>query len=87
MSVRKIDIADATEPLARYAKKADEGPVVVTSDGQPIAVVIGVENADLETVAMSNHPKFLALIERSRARQEKEGGISSEEIRRLFDTD
>lgn len=43
------------------------------------------ENADLETVMMSNHPGFLALIEGSRARQEKEGGIPSEEIRRLFE--
>lgn len=87
MTVRKVDIAEATEPLARYAKKADEGPVVVTSNGQPIAVVVGVENADLETVVMSNNPKFLELIERSRARQEREGGIPAEEIRRLFDSE
>ena len=56
MSVRKVDIAQATEPLARYAQSADEGPLVVTEDGQPIAVVIGVENADLETVAMATTP-------------------------------
>lgn len=87
MTVRKVDIAKATEPLAQYARQADEGPLVVTANGQPIAVVIGVENADLETVTMSNHPRFLELIERSRARQEKEGGIPSEEIRRLFDAD
>ena len=82
--MRRVDIADATEPLAQYAHSVDEGPVVVVEHGQPIAIVIGVENADLETVTMSNHPKFLELIERSRARQEKEGGIPSDEIRRLF---
>jgi hypothetical protein len=87
MTVRKVDIVDATEPLARYAKTADEGPVVVMSEGQPIAVVIGVENADLETVVLSNHPRFLELIERSRARQEQEGGIPAEEIRRLFEAE
>jgi hypothetical protein len=85
MTVRKLDIEDATEPLAQYAQKVDEGPLVVTAAGQPIAVVIGVENADLETLVMSNHPGFLALIERSRARQEKEGGVPSEEVRRLFE--
>ena len=87
MTVRKVDIADATDPLARYARQAEEGPLVVTANGEPIAVVIGVENADLETVTLSNHPRFLALIERSRARQEKEGGIPSEEIRKLFSAD
>lgn len=85
MTVRKVDIAEATEPLARYAKTADEGPVVVTSNGQPIAVVVGVENADLETVALSNHPQFLEVIERSRTRQEREGGIPSSDVRRLFE--
>jgi hypothetical protein len=33
------------------------------------------ENADLETVSLSNHPDFLEIIERSRARQKEEGGI------------
>jgi len=85
MTVRKVDIAEATEPLARYAKNAEKGPVVVTSNGQPIAVVVGVENADLETVALSNHPQFLEVIERSRTRQEREGGIPSSDVRRLFE--
>ncbi|GFP20502.1 hypothetical protein HKBW3S03_02005, partial [Candidatus Hakubella thermalkaliphila] len=39
-------------------------------------------NADMETVSLSTNPQFLALIERSRARQQAEGGISSEEMRR-----
>lgn len=86
-SVRKVDIADATEPLARYAKNVEKGPVVVTSNGQPIAVVVGVENADLETVLMSNHPRFLDVVERSRTRQDQEGGIPSSEMRRLFESE
>lgn len=41
-----------------------------------------IENADVETVTLSTHPQFLSLIERSRARQNAEGGISSDEMRR-----
>jgi hypothetical protein len=44
-------------------------------------------NVDLETVVLSNHPKFLEVIERSRSRQETEGGISSDEMRRLFESE
>lgn len=87
MTVRKVDIAQATEPLSQYARRVDEGPLVVTADGEPIAVVVGIENVDLETVALSNHPKFLEVIERSRSRQETEGGISSDEMRRLFESE
>jgi len=84
MNLRKVELADATEPLARYAQTVDEGPLVVTKDGQPIAVVIPVENADLETISLSNHPGFLEVIERSRDRQKREGGLSSAEVRALF---
>jgi uncharacterized protein (DUF433 family) len=41
-----------------------------------------IENADMETISLSTNPKFLAIIERSQARQEAEGGISSDEMRR-----
>ena len=42
-------------------------------------------DADIEAVSLSNNPKFIALIERSRARQRSEGGISSEEMRRRLE--
>jgi len=68
--------------LAKYAQQVDTGPIVVTIGGRPVAVVVAIENADLETISLSTNPQFLALIERSRARQESEGGISSDEMRR-----
>lgn len=87
MTLRKVEVTEATEPLAQYAEAVEEGPLVVTRDGQPIAVIISVENADLETVSLSNHPGFLEVIERSRARQKREGGLSSAEMRALFESE
>jgi prevent-host-death family protein len=81
MSARTIEIAEATGPLAEYAQQVDAGPIVVTENGRPIAVVVAIENADLETVSLSQDARFLALIERSRERQRVEGGISSDEVR------
>ncbi len=80
--MKTLDIAKATAPLAKYAKEASKGPVIVTVDGRPVAALVPIENADLETVTLSTHPQFLALIERSRSRQKTEGGISSAEMRR-----
>ncbi len=85
MTMRSIDINQAPQPLAEYAEQADTGPIVVTKDGQPIAVVVSIENADLETVALSENPQFLAIIERSRHRHEREGGLSSDEVRRRLE--
>ena len=50
--------------------------------GKPFAAVVPIHNADDETVSLSMNRKFLAIIERSRSRLKKEGGISSGEIRR-----
>ena len=82
--MKTVDITKATAPLAEYAKGASKGPVVVTVGGKPVAAVVPIENTDLETVTLSTHPQFLALIERSRSRQKAEGGISiAEMLRRL----
>jgi len=80
--MRIVDKAEATGTLAEYALQVGGGPVVVTSGGRPIAALVPIENADLETVALSTDRRFLDLIERSRAHVQAEGGISSEEMRR-----
>ena len=80
--MKTIEIGKATAPLAEYARKVKREPVVVTAKGKPVAALVPVGNADLETVALSTSPSFLAVIERSRARQKTEGGISTGEMRR-----
>jgi len=84
MSIRAVEISEAVQSLGEYAQHIGAGPVVVTSGGQPVAVVVSVENADMESISLSLNPEFMEIIDRSRARQEKEGGISSEEMRRRF---
>jgi antitoxin (DNA-binding transcriptional repressor) of toxin-antitoxin stability system len=59
-------------------------PVVVTNQGQPVAVLVAIDDADLESIALGTNREFLDLIERSRARVRAEGGISSEEMCRRF---
>ena len=80
--MKTLELNKATAPLADYAREIDKEPVIVTRDGKPVAALVAVANADLETVTLSVDPQFLALIERSRARQKAEGGVSGTEMRR-----
>ena len=82
--MKLLERADATGTLAEYTTKIKNGPVIVTEKGRPVAALVRIENADLETVSLSMNPRFLDLIERSRARAQAEGGISSAEMRRRF---
>lgn len=83
--MKVIEQTDATASLAEYAADINSGPVVVTSHGRPVAALMPIENADLETVALSTNRDFLDLVERSRACARAEGGIPSEEMRRRFE--
>jgi antitoxin (DNA-binding transcriptional repressor) of toxin-antitoxin stability system len=56
--------------------------IVVVKRGKPIAAVVPIRNADEETVTLSTNRKFLKIIERSRARVKKKGGIAAGELRR-----
>jgi antitoxin (DNA-binding transcriptional repressor) of toxin-antitoxin stability system len=80
-----VEKVDATATLAAYVDEMKNGPVIVTDQGKPVAALVSNANTDLETAALSTNPKFMELIERSRARVRDEGGISSEEMRRRFD--
>lgn len=77
-----VEIAEAQATLAEYASVLTEEPVIITSNGQPIAALVTLENVDLETISLSTNPKFIELIERSRAKRRSESGVSSTEMRR-----
>jgi hypothetical protein len=80
--MKKVDISEATAPLADYAEDPERMPVIVTRQGKPIAAVVALEDVDWESVALSTNREFIALIEESRRRQRLEGGISLDEMRR-----
>lgn len=82
--MKTVEKQDATRTLADYAADMQGGPVVVTDHGRPVAVLVPIENADLETVSLSTNRQFLDLIERSRSRVQAEGGVSSEAMRKRF---
>jgi len=82
MAMKLVEISKATTSLGDYARRLRKRPVVVTRKGKPVAALVPIENADLETISLSTNPKFLAIIERSRRRARTEGEIGEKEMRR-----
>ena len=83
--MKTVEVSKATLPLSDYTREVKKEPVIVTKEGRPVAALVSLTNADFETVSLSNNPKFIALIERSRSRQKSEGGVSPDEIRRRLE--
>ncbi|MBN1851479.1 MAG: hypothetical protein JW829_02100 [Pirellulales bacterium] len=82
--MKVVDKQEATRTLADYTSEIEGGAIVVTDHGQPVAALVPINNADIETVSLSTNQQFLDIIERSRSRVQEEGSVSSEEMRRRF---
>jgi hypothetical protein len=82
--LKEIEVSSAVRPLAEYAMdlKKDE-VLVVTKRRRPIAAVVALRDMDRESVALSFHPRFLAILEKSRARMATGRTYTMEEIRQI----
>jgi prevent-host-death family protein len=85
--VKTVEMDEATQTLGECARAVGTGPLVITQQGKPVAVLLPLDNADFETVSLSTNARFLELIERSRSRLAEEGGLSSEEVRHQLGID
>ena len=69
-------VADVKALLSAYLKESEEGPVVVTRNGGPVAVLIAVTDEDeLKPLVVAHSPKFQDLLDKSCRQIEETGGI------------
>jgi PHD/YefM family antitoxin component YafN of YafNO toxin-antitoxin module len=83
--MKTIEIKNATAALAQYAKGIDREAVLIVQKGKPLAVLSSAKGMDAESIALANNPKFAAIIRRSRARHEAEGGFTIDDVRRQLE--
>ena len=67
--MRTIKLADANRALADYANEPTPEPLIVTSKGKLVAVLVPLRQTEIPAAWMSSDPEFLALMERLPARQ------------------
>ena len=72
-------VADVKARLSAYLKETQEGPVIVTRNGRPVAVIVAVHDEDeMERLLMAYSPRLQAILEKSR-KQIREGDVLSHE--------
>jgi hypothetical protein len=80
--MRKIEVTQATNSLGQYARELEQDPLILTEGGHAIAALVPLDDADLESLALSLSPKFQAIIERARAEYRDGASLSEEDVRR-----
>jgi prevent-host-death family protein len=69
-------VADVKARFSAYLKESQEGPVIVTRNGKPVAVLISMENEEeLERIILAYSPKFQSLLGKSKNQIQDRGGI------------
>jgi len=71
--MKKIELTEATKPLAEYVKEMDGMSLMIMYKGVALAALVPMDNADYESVALGSDPEFIAILEKS---QKRSGGAS-----------
>ena len=74
-------LADVKARFSAYIRKVQEEPVIVTKNGRPVAIMLGInEQEDLERIMLATSPKFQALLDEAERRIHNTGGMSHDDV-------
>jgi len=74
--VKTASVTEMGSDFAGYLKASEQGPVVVTRNGKPVAVLLRTGNPDdLERLLMGHSPKLQSILEAARKRFRAGEGI------------
>ncbi len=76
--MKVMALREAKQQLSGCVVRAQRERVLITKQGRPAALMIGVEGRDLEDVLLMQNPRFWRMIEARRA----EPTLSLEEVRK-----
>lgn len=81
-------VAEVKAKFSGYLKASEEGPVVVTKNGRPVAVLLSVtDEEEIERLMLAYSPRFESILEVAE-RQAREGqGMQHEDFWREVETE
>jgi prevent-host-death family protein len=83
--MKQVPIDEVKNDLSGYLQVAEKESVIITCDGQPVGILIGLEDAeDWWEELMLRDPRFEAEIAQARQSLKEGQGISIEEIKARY---
>jgi prevent-host-death family protein len=74
-------LADVKTHFSAYIKQLQIAPVIVTKNGRPVALMLGISDEDdLEQVMLAISSKFQASLDDAERRIQETGGISHDDV-------
>jgi prevent-host-death family protein len=74
-------VADVKAHFGAYLKATEQGPVVVTHNGKPVAVLLAVgDEEELERLVFAHSPHLQEILDAARQRMQSGAGIPHEDF-------
>ena len=74
-------VADVKAHFSAYVKASEQGPVVVTRNGKPVAVLLAVSDEDdVERLVLAHSPRLRAILDAARQRLRAGSGVRHEDF-------
>jgi prevent-host-death family protein len=84
--MRIASVADVKARFSGYLKASEEGPVIVTRNGKPVAVLVSMQDPEeIERLVLAYSPKFQAIIRTAEQEIRTGKGIMHEDFWRAAD--
>ena len=79
--MRIASVADVKAKLSSYIRASKSGPVVVTKNGKPVAVLLSLQDEDeIERMILAYSPKFQRILQTAEQQIREGKGISHKEF-------
>ncbi len=79
-------LAEVKDHFSAYIDESSESPVVVTRNGRPVAMIVGISSEDdLDSLLLAHNPRFVQLLEEARQRVRMTGGVSLADFRQRLE--
>src|SRR5947209_3675841 len=76
-----VSVADVKAHFSAYVKASQQGPVVVTRNGKPVAALVAVnDEEELERLMMAHSPRLQKILAGARQRIRAGKGIPADEF-------
>lgn len=74
-------LADVKARFSSYLKESEEGPIIVTRNGKPVAMLLSIEDEEeIDRMVLAYSPKFQKILRAAKQQSRGDRGIKHQEF-------
>lgn len=86
--MRIASVAEIKAKFSGYLRASEQGPVVITKNGKPVAVLLSITDEDeIERILIAHSPKFRSIVELAEQQVRESKGIKHEDFWREIESE